>query len=128
MEQHKQEIENANLNVVAIGLGQPKHARRFCGKLAPSLTCLTVEEPDLYKTYGIGRGSLTSIVLNPSALKAGVRAAASGFRQGKATGDQSRLSASFLIDTDGKIIANYYGKNAGDHVPLIEFISHSPKA
>ncbi len=98
-------------------MGQPKHAVQFGGKLAPSILCLTREEPDLYDEFGIGRGNLLRMV-SPDAIKAGARAASKGFSQGKATGDQTRLTGSFIVDQDGIIRYAYYGKNAGDHVDI----------
>jgi peroxiredoxin len=117
LELHKEEIENAGLQVVAIGLGEPKHARRFGEKLAPSITCLTNEKPDLYDTYGIGRGNMLRLVA-PDAIKAGARAASKGFTQGSATGDTLRLGATFIVDKQGIIQYAHYGKHAGDHPDL----------
>lgn len=117
MELHTSEFEAAGLRVVAVGLGEPKHARQFGGKLAPSVTCITNEKPDLYETYGIGQGNPLRLIA-PDALKAGARAASKGFTQGQATGDQTRLTATFIIDEAGVVRAAHYGKHAGDHADL----------
>ena len=37
LEQHRAELEAAGLQLVALALGEPKHAERYCGKLAPHL-------------------------------------------------------------------------------------------
>jgi hypothetical protein len=98
-------------------LGQPKHAAQFGGKLAPSVLCLTNEEPDLYDAFGIGRGNPLRLI-GPDALKAGARAASKGFSQGKSTGDTMRLTATFIVDREGIIRFVHYGKHAGDHVDI----------
>jgi peroxiredoxin len=121
LELHKDAIENAGLQVVAIGLGEPKHARRFGDTLAPSITCLTNEKPDLYDTYGIGRGNMLRLVA-PDAIKAGARAASKGFTQGSATGDTLRLGATFIVDKQGIIQYAHYGKHAGDHPDLPKLV------
>jgi thioredoxin-dependent peroxiredoxin len=121
LELHKEEIEAAGLQIVAIGLGEPKHARRFGDKLAPSVTCLTNEKPDLYDTYGIGRGNLLRLVA-PDALKAGARASSKGFTQGSSTGDTLRLGAVFIVDEQGIVQFAYYGKHAGDHPDIPSLI------
>jgi peroxiredoxin len=117
LELQKEEIKAAGLRVVAVGLGQPKHARQFGGKLAPSVTCITNESPEIYDTYGVGRGNMLRLVA-PDAIKAGARAASKGFTQGSSTGDQLRLAGTFIIDTDGIVRYAHYGKHAGDHPDL----------
>jgi peroxiredoxin len=107
---------------VAIGLGQPKHARQFGDKLAPSILCLTNEEPDLYDAFGIGRGNPLRLI-SPDAIKAGARAASQGFTQGKATGDAMRLTATFIVDEQGIVRYAHYGKHAGDHADIDEVLA-----
>jgi hypothetical protein len=121
LELHHDEIEAAGLKIVAIGLGQPKHARRFGDKLAPSVECVTREEPDLHATYGIGKGDLLRLI-SPDAIRAGARAAAQGHKQGEATGDTRRLPGTFIVDSNGIVCYAYYGKYAGDNPDLPELL------
>ena len=107
---------------MAVGLGQPKHARQFGGKLAPGVTCVTNETPEVYEAFGIGQGNLLRLIA-PDAIKAGARAASQGHTQGKATGDQQRLPGSFIVDQDGVIRYAHYGKHAGDHPDLTDLIN-----
>lgn len=122
MELHSEEIEAAGLRVVAIGLGEPKHARHFGDKLAPSVDCLTNEQPTLHETFGIGQGNLLRM-LAPDALMAGARAASRGHSQGKATGDTQRLPGTFIVDGAGIIRFAYYGKHAGDQPELSDLLA-----
>lgn len=117
MELHREEIEAAGLRVVAVGLGQPKHARHFGQRLAPSVECVTNEEPVLHAAYGVERASLLRLVM-PDAIRAGARAAARGHTQGEATGDTQRLPGTFIIDADGIVRYAHYGKYAGDNPDL----------
>lgn len=103
-------------------MGEPKHAAHFGGKLAPSILCLTNEEPDLYDAFGIGRGNPLRLI-SPDALKAGARAASKGFTQGKATGDAMRLTATLVVDEDGIVRYAHYGKHAGDHADINEVLA-----
>ena len=114
LESQKEDIAAAGMQIVAIGLGQPKHAERYCGQLAPSVTCLTNEEPDLNREYGLTRGSLLQLV-GPAGLANGARAWGKGFRQGKSTGDEQMLPGTFVIDKVGMVRYAYYSANAGDH-------------
>lgn len=121
MELLNSEVSAAGLRIIAMGLGEPKHARQFGGKLAPSVTCVTNEEPVLYEKYGITRGNPLRMI-SPDALRAGARAASKGFSQGQATGDQTRMTATFIVEQNGKISAAYYGKHAGDHADLLAMV------
>ena len=109
------------MNIVAVGLGEPKHARHFGGKLAPSVTCITNEEPIVYEAFGIEKGNMLRL-LAPDAMAAGARAARQGHRQGQATGDQQRLPGTFIIDAQGIVRYAYYGKFAGDQPDLEELV------
>lgn len=122
MELHHKEIEAAGLQIVAIGLGEPKHAAHFGGRLAPSVLCLTNEKPDLYDAFGIAQGNRLRMIA-PDALAAGARAASRGFTQGAATGDTSRLSATFIVDRAGIIRYAHYGKHAGDHAHIDDVLA-----
>lgn len=104
----------AGMQVVAIGLGQPKHAERFCGQLAPSVTCLTNEATDLNRAYGLTRGSLLQL-MGPAGIANGMRAMRKGFTQGKSTGDEQMLPGTFVVDKAGVVRYTYYSGNAGDH-------------
>jgi hypothetical protein len=117
LELHREAIEDAGLRVVAVGLGQPKHARRFGDRLAPSVECITREEPALHAGYGIERGNALRLMA-PDAIMAGARAASRGHQQGQATGDQQRLPGTFIVDAGGVIRFAHYGKHAGDNPDL----------
>lgn len=121
MELHREEIEATGLQVVAVGLGQPKHARHFGDKLAPSVACMTNEEPALHAVYGVERGNMLRLMA-PDALLAGAQAAARGHTQGAATGDQQRLPGTFIVDAAGIVRYAYYGKYAGDNPDLDELL------
>jgi peroxiredoxin len=118
LELHKEDFAKLGLPVVAIALGRPKHARRYCGRLAPSITCYCDEgETAVYTRYGLEQHSLTGI-LNPGLVKATARAMAAGHRQGKATGDVHMLPGSFIVDGQGVVQYAYYSQHAGDHPNL----------
>lgn len=114
MEQSHQEIAAAGLRPVAVGLGEPKHARHFCGKLAPHLTCHIDLDKTAYQQYGLKKGGVMAL-FSPSVFVAGARAAAAGHIQGEATGDTSMLPGTFIVDADGVIQFAYYSTHAGDH-------------
>jgi hypothetical protein len=105
------------LRIVAVGIGRPEHARRFGGRLAPGVECVAHEETELHATFGIEQGNVLRLMA-PDAIAAGAGAAARGHKQGMATGDTRRLTATFIVDTAGIVRFAYYGKHAGDHPDL----------
>ena len=114
-------IQAAGLHVLAVGLGEPKHARRYCGKLAPSIDCITNEKTSMHRRYGLEELSVFSIA-KPGLIAAGVRAGKNGHMQGKSTGNVKMLPGTFIIDQSGIVRAAYYSDHAGDHPNLTKLI------
>ncbi len=121
LEQHREAIQSAGLRAAAVGIGEPKHAAHWCGRLAPALTCLVSKTVDVHLTYGLSRSGLASL-LNPKLYATSLRAAASGFTQGKATGDIAMLGGIFVVDREGLIRYAYANEVAGDYPPIPEVI------
>lgn len=103
-------------------MGEPKHAERYCGKLAPSITCLTNETTMPYETYGLQQGKLGELI-SPAVMVASVRALRRGSSQGEAIGDVKMLPGTFIIDKNGIIQYVYYSKHAGDHPKIADLIT-----
>jgi hypothetical protein len=107
-------IENAGLRLVAVAMGEPKHNERYCGSLAPSVTCLTSEGTEPYTTYGLQLGGAAEL-MSLDVLKAGARAARQGYLPGAPVGEGRMMPGTFLVNTDGRVVYAYYSKHAGDH-------------
>ena len=103
-------------------MGQPKHAERYCGKLAPGITCLSDETTAAYETYGLQQGKLNELI-SPAVIAASVRALTRGSSQGKTIGDAKMLPGTFIVDQQGIIRYTYYSKHAGDHPDIAALIA-----
>lgn len=114
LEQHKDDIRGAGLQLAAVGIGEPKHARRYCGRLAPSVTCVANKTLEAYRAFGLKQGSLLQLA-GPQVFLAGARAVAGGAVQGEATGNTLMLGGVFVIDQRGVIRFADYDEYAGDH-------------
>lgn len=114
LEQAHEKITAAGLGLQAIGLGEPKHARHFCGKLAPHVNCHVDLDKEAYATYGLKQFGLAGI-MNLGMYQASLRAAANGHVQGEATGDTRMLPGTFIVDQDGIVQFAHYSTHAGDH-------------
>lgn len=121
MEQHKEQITSAGLRIAAVGLGEPKHAQRYCGSLAPSIACYANKTKEAYKAFGLDRGSLLQL-MGPQVFAAGARAMARGHTQGETTGDALMLGGVFVIDQEGIIRYAHYDAHAGDHPNFAEVL------
>jgi len=120
LEQHKAEIEAVGLRIVNIGLGRPEHAERYCGKLAPNLTCFAATDNEPYYAYGL-RQSTTGELLKTGIglLRATATAMRAGHSQSKSTGDVAMMPGTFIVDEAGVLRYCYYSQYAGDD-PSIE--------
>ncbi len=123
---HEQDFTEAGLQVIAVGIGRPTHAERYCGKLTPKTTCLTDETTDSHESYGLRQGTLKSLA-SLGVIKASLRAMSGGNRQGQATGDQKMLPGTFIVDRAGHIRYTYYSEHAGDH-PDIQTLIETARA
>lgn len=121
LEQHKDELKAAGVSLTAVGLGEPKHAQRYCGQLAPSVTCLCNQTKEAYTAFGLARGSFMQLV-GPGVLINAAKATAQGFTQGEATGDTLMIGGTFVIDQNGLIRFAHYDAHAGDHPEFSEIL------
>jgi hypothetical protein len=107
--------------MVAVGIGEPKHAAYFGPRLAPNVMCLSLATPRAHEAYGIGRIAIDAL-LQPGLVAAAIRATAHGRVQGKATGDARVLSGTFLVDTTGTIRFAHYSRYPGDDPAIDEIL------
>jgi peroxiredoxin len=121
LEQHKAELTAAGVTLTAVGLGEPKHAQRYCGQLAPSVMCLVNATKEAYKAFGLARGSLMQL-MGPQIFINGAKASAQGFAQGETTGDALMIGGTFVIDQAGIIRFAHYDADASDHPEFSEIL------
>ena len=114
---HQTEIEAAGLRVVVVGIGEPKHAQRYCPQLAPQANCISLPEPLAHTAYGLRVGVLTDLV-NIQTMKHGWRAMRGGHRQSQPTGDVRQLGGTFVISRAGIVEFAQVSAVAGDHADI----------
>lgn len=111
------------LQLLAVGLGEAKHAERYCGKLAPSQTCFASTTNDPYHEWGVYQFTAKDMLVNGLKLVAATqKARANGQTQGEATGDIAMSSGTFIVDAAGAVRYAYYSKFAGDDPDIDELI------
>jgi hypothetical protein len=118
LERHQSELKQTGLQLVAVAIGEPKHIKRYCRSLAPSLTCFAQNETEASRGYGLKQATFNQVV-SLDVLKAGVRAFSKGAVGGPIIGDPRMLSGTFIIDRNGVVTYGYYSRDVSDH-PSIE--------
>lgn len=126
LEQHRDELTRAGFQLLALGLGEPKHAERYCGKLAPHLTCFADTVNDGYYAWGLRQGTMGEFAAQSfNVLKSSAKAMLAGHMQGASTGDAQMLPGTFIIDRAGIIRYAYYSKYAGDDPTIDELVQQA---
>lgn len=71
-----------------------------------------------YREYGIERSLLGVAKGITTRIPTLVKATLMGFIPMKVKGSMTTMPADFLIDTEGRIVEAYYGRDEGDHLPF----------
>jgi hypothetical protein len=123
LELHADDIKNAGLQVVSVGIGEPKHAARYCPKLAPSTICLVPEEggDSAHRAYGL-KDATGKEMANKDVGKIGMKNVLKGNFGGIPSGNVQMMPGTFGVDETGKVIFAYYSEHIADHPDIAELI------
>lgn len=124
LEDNQADIRRMGLNIYSIGIGEPKHAERYCGRLSPSTVCFSNEDASAYHEYGFAQMGLKE-VLNLNFARNTLRALAKGNIQTETTGDGRMIGGHFIIDQKGIIRYAFYSETAGDHPAFGELLHYA---
>lgn len=113
----RKQFEEKGFQVVLVGLGTAEQAVRFKEEFSLSFPIICDSQKKLYRQYGLGRGSVSSLA-SPAVLLRGMRAMSRGYTPRIPQGDVMQMPGVFLIDTEGNIRYSYYSKDASDHPPV----------
>lgn len=102
-------------------MGQPKHAERYCGSLAPSITCLTEETSAPYYAYGLARGGLKEFT-SLNTAKTAFKLAQQGIRGGQVIGDPLMMPGNFIVDQQGIVRYAFYASEPSEHPQMADIL------
>ncbi len=110
---HRPEIAALGAQLVFVSTGGAHFARAFAEERGVEGPVLIDEDRVAYKALSLQRsfGSTFSV----GAVKAGRRAAAAGFRQGRTQGDAWQQGGVFVVMPDGSVPFSHASAFAGDH-------------
>jgi peroxiredoxin len=104
------------LDIVAVFSSTPEDVFKFIARQPRPFRMVADPEARAHQAFGGESslwGKLRAMMLRLPAMMRGM--AAVGMR-GMATGNL--MPADFLIDEKGRIVETYYGRDAGDHIPI----------
>ncbi|MEE9240308.1 MAG: AhpC/TSA family protein [bacterium] len=122
LRRQKSEFEKRGVRIVAISPVDGASAESVCGMLNVPYTCLGDPSGEAYEAYGLGRGGFWKI-LNIHTLFRGMLAFFGGHRQGRPMGDRFRLPGAFIIDSNGRTVWAWRGRDAAGHASALDLLS-----
>lgn len=118
--QSKHDLERSGLMIAAVTQGNPADTLEFCKRQAPGIICLSDPQREVYRAFGLGRGTTWQVMLSPDVIRGTARAREHGHRPELPPPGQDvmQMSGTFIIGTDGRIRLPYYYENIADHAPI----------
>lgn len=107
------EIRKKGAELVAVGNGSAKQAKRFHEEQEMTFRLLTDPSLRTYKAAGFKSGVRT--VANAKAAKHALRAVLKGFMQSRTQGSANQQGGALVIGRDGTEIYRFVSQEAGDH-------------
>lgn len=92
---------------------------RYVGKQNAPFPIVPDPRLEVYRLYGV-EGSLSGFLKGGLKIGDMVSAVRKGFLPGKMDGVKTMVPADFLIGPDLLVEKAYYGKDIGDHMPVLE--------
>ena len=114
MHRSKAQFEDNGFQIILVGLGTFDQAEAFKKRFSLSFPIICDPEKKLYRTYGLGGGSVASMV-SPAFLLKGLKTLSKGHTLGIPQGDIMQMPGVFLIDTSGNIRYAHYSKDPSDN-------------
>jgi len=114
----RKELEEV-VEIVLVFQSPTDKIAKYVGKQEVPYRIIPDPERYLYRLYGV-ESSWAGFAKAWSIEIARVFQAviAKGYLPGTVEGEIHRIPADFIIDTQGKIVRAYYGKDIGDHMPV----------
>jgi hypothetical protein len=111
------ELRARGARVAAIGLGDAGYARAFRDEAGIAFPLLVDAERRAYRAAGLGSASLLH-VLRPGNVVAGLRARATGHRQGRMGPNPFQLGGSFVFGPGDVERYAHASRTFGDNAPV----------
>lgn len=119
------QIRVRGAELVAVAQGTATEAERFCRQLGAAYPCLGDPGKDSYRAFGLGRGGLREIILEP--MRAGNEAVRKGYKvslRGSLMrhSDWFQLPGLAIVDRGGVLRYLHRSRHAGDLPAIAEVL------
>jgi hypothetical protein len=115
------EIHTRGGEVVVVGCGMPEHIAGF--RTATGYDGPLVTDPSLRSFQAAGLAYGWSRTFDPRALRKGIAAFASGFRQGARRGNPVQQGGTFVLGPGDRVRFEWRDRFAGDHPEMQQVLA-----
>ena len=115
------EIESQGARLLFIGSGSPRQAADFASERCPGVPIYSDPSTATYRALGATRGIAST--LGPTAVRAGLRAARQGFRQGATRGNPWVQGAVLVVGPGDRVGYRFLSRHSGDHPPTAQVLA-----
>lgn len=109
-------LDALGLDIVTVFSSDETQIRRFVARQPRPFRMVADPEDSAHRIFGVERSFMGKLIAMMRRLPAMMRGMREVGMAGMATGNL--LPADFLIDEQGHVIETYYGRDAGDHIPI----------
>lgn len=109
-------LDALGLDIVAVFSSDEAQIRRFVARQPRPFRMVADPDDSAHRIFGVERSFMGKLIAMMRRLPAMMRGMREVGMAGMATGNL--LPADFLIDENGHVVETYYGRDAGDHIPI----------
>jgi peroxiredoxin len=109
-------LDALGLDIVAVFSSDEAQIRRFVARQPRPFRMVADPDDSAHRIFGVERSFMGKLLAMMRRLPAMIRGMREVGMAGMATGNL--LPADFLIDEQGHVVETYYGRDAGDHIPI----------
>lgn len=112
------ELQAQGLQILSVFQSPLERLQHYAGRQRPPFPVIADPDHILYRRYGVA-SSWGGFLKGSLRIGSLARAAARGFLPGPMDGNKALIPADFLIAPGLVIHTAYYGRDIGDHLPLL---------
>jgi len=115
------EIQALGGDVVVVGCGLPEHIKAFRGATGYEGSLVTDPSLRSFRAAGLAHG--LGRTFHPRSILKGLRAFASGFRQGARRGNPVQQGGTFVLGPGARVRFEWRDRFAGDHPEMRDVLT-----
>jgi peroxiredoxin len=125
----REKFEDAGVNLVVIGQGEPEAGARFARQHGlDGLTLLVDTRRESYKAAGAKKATFNELLGPVVVAKGMIRGLLGRKVQGRIDGHPSQLGGVLVVDTSGEVVYAHLAEDASDNPPNSEVLDAARRA